>query len=93
MGVLSKLHQHSTWNNPSVVHFSALLFYLLFLSAIIRVDRSYFVFSNCQLLIAGSSLPRITTDFSIDFHIRKNRKNCTTPAWILNFTNRLHRFL
>jgi hypothetical protein len=37
--------------------------------------------------------PRINTDFSSHFHIRKNRKNRTAPAWILGFSNLLHRFL
>jgi hypothetical protein len=37
--------------------------------------------------------PRISTDFSSHFHIRKNHKNATTPAWILHFTNTLHLFL
>jgi len=45
-------------------------------------------FANCQL--PAASLPRINTDFSSHFHIRKNRKSCAAPAWILNFTNLLH---
>jgi len=40
-----------------------------------------------------SSLPRITTDFSSHFHIRKNRKNRAAPAWILDFRNPLHQSL
>jgi len=43
--------------------------------------------------LPAASLPLINTDFSSYFHIRKTRKTCAAPAWILNFTNQLHRFL
>jgi hypothetical protein len=43
--------------------------------------------------LRAALLPRISTDFSSHFHIRKNHKTRTTPAWILHFTNMLHLFL
>jgi hypothetical protein len=46
-------------------------------------------FANCQLLL----FPRINTDFSSHFHIYENCENRIAPAWILGFSNRLHRFL
>ncbi|HET8888717.1 MAG TPA: hypothetical protein VFQ41_07425 [Candidatus Angelobacter sp.] len=33
------------------------------------------------------------TDFSSDFHIWENSENRALAAWILDFSNLLHRFL
>jgi len=42
--------------------------------------------------LGKSPLPRINTDFFPHFHIGKNLKKRSAPAWIQHFRNLLHRF-
>jgi hypothetical protein len=62
-------------------------------SSFIRVNPWFMVLLIANYELLAASLPRITIDFSTDFHIRKNSENRTAPAWILDFSNLLHRFL